>query len=79
MNNKELILQFFAYKHLPNELQIISREFAKLAVHLVKTLPRNPERTVALRNLLNAKDCAVRSKLYIEDTDVIDKLILDLI
>ena len=27
-------------------------------------LPRNPERTVALRKLLEAKDCAVRAVLY---------------
>ena len=27
-------------------------------------LPRNPERTVALRKLLEAKDCAVRAKLF---------------
>ena len=26
--------------------------------------PRNPERTVALRKLLEAKDCAVRAVLY---------------
>ena len=30
---------------------------------LVKELPRNPERTVALRKLLEAKDAAVRARL----------------
>lgn len=30
---------------------------------LVNTLPRNPERTVALRKLLEAKDAAVRAVL----------------
>lgn len=30
-------------------------------------LPRNPERTVALRKLLEAKDCAVRAVLYQPD------------
>jgi hypothetical protein len=29
----------------------------------VMTLPRNPERTVALRKLLEAKDAAVRAAL----------------
>jgi hypothetical protein len=28
------------------------------------TLPRNPERTTALRKLLEAKDCAVRASIY---------------
>jgi hypothetical protein len=35
-----------------------------LAEQIVETLPRNPERTVALRKLLEAKDCAVRAALY---------------
>ena len=32
----------------------------------VDTLPSNPERTVALRKLLEAKDCAVRALLFKE-------------
>ena len=35
-----------------------------LAAHIVNTLPSNPERTVALRKLLEAKDCAVRALIY---------------
>jgi hypothetical protein len=35
--------------------------FCGLAEHVVETLPRNPERTVALRKLLEAKDAAVRA------------------
>ncbi len=58
------MLQFFNYSHLPGELQIISKPFADLARGLVAVLPQNPERTVALRKLLEAKDCAVRAKLY---------------
>jgi ferritin-like protein len=60
----EPLLQFFVYSHLPNELQTISKEFYALALFIVETLPRNPERTVALRKLLEAKDCAIRAKLY---------------
>lgn len=60
----EPLLQFFAYEHLPKHLQIVSREFATLAQAIVVTLPRNPERTVALRKLLEAKDCAVRAVIY---------------
>jgi hypothetical protein len=60
----EPMLQFFSYEHLPANLQVISRPFHDLAIGLVSTLPRNPERTVALRKLLEAKDCAVRAVLW---------------
>jgi hypothetical protein len=32
-----------------------------MARSLIDTIPRNPERTVALRKLLEAKDAAVRA------------------
>ncbi len=57
----EHILQFFAFTHLPRHLQAVSRPFSELAVLIVARLPRNPERTVALRKLLEAKDAAVRA------------------
>lgn len=60
----EPMLQFFSFLHLPHNLQVVSRPFCELADEIVKTLPRNPERTVALRKLLEAKDCAVRASLY---------------
>lgn len=60
----EPLLQFFSYHHLTPELQAISRPFGELAEHILATLPRNPERTVALRKLLEAKDCAVRAAIY---------------
>lgn len=59
----EHIMQFFAYGHLPAELAAISRSFFMTAVWIVDTLPRNPERTVALRKLLEAKDAAVRAHI----------------
>lgn len=62
----EPILQFFKYEHLPEKLQAVSRPFGGLAETLVTTLPRNPERTVALRKLLEAKDACVRAALYVE-------------
>ena len=62
---KEPMLQFFKYEHLPEHLQAVSKPFGDLASEIVKTLPKNPERTVALRKLLEAKDCAVRSLLYV--------------
>lgn len=60
----EPILQFFAYAHLPAHLQEVSRPFGEMAERIVSTLPRNPERTVALRKLLEAKDAAVRALLF---------------
>lgn len=58
------MLQFFAYDHLPANLAEVSKPFCDLAVNVTLTLPRNPERTVALRKLLEAKDCAVRALIY---------------
>ena len=60
---EEPILQYFVYGHLPSHLQEVSKSFSELADRIVKELPRNPERTVALRKLLESKDAAVRAKL----------------
>ena len=60
---KPYLLQFFDYGHLPERLQNVSRPFFKLA-HELANLPANPESTTALRKLLEAKDCAVRSLLF---------------
>lgn len=57
------ILRFFHYAHLPDVLQKKSKPFCDLARQLIDTCPRNPERTVALRKLLEAKDAAVRAGL----------------
>lgn len=59
------LLQFFRYEHLPPPLREVSQCFGQLAHHVVETLPRNPERTVALRKLLEAKDAAVRSVIWV--------------
>lgn len=64
MNDK--MLQFFAYEHLPAHLQAVSKPFHNLATLIVMTLPQNPERTVALRKLLESKDCAVRALIFKE-------------
>lgn len=61
---RDPILQFFQYAHLPEPLQATSKAFAALAAQIVLTVPRNPERTVALRKLLEAKDCAVRATIW---------------
>jgi hypothetical protein len=56
------ILQFFAYSHLPAQLQEVSKPFGELAEKIADG-PQNAEATVALRKLLEAKDCAVRAVL----------------
>ncbi len=66
MTEPEHILQFFAYEHLPPHLAKVSAPFGELARAIVAEgtgLPRNPERDVALRKLLEAKDAAVRAAL----------------
>jgi len=61
MEQRDHIMQFFAWQHLPEHLQKISRPFGEMADNIEQMLPRNPERTVALRKLLEAKDAAVRA------------------
>lgn len=65
---KEHIHQFFAYAHLPPHLAECSKYFATLADMIIENIPRNPERTVALRKLLEAKDAAVRAMLAKDET-----------
>jgi hypothetical protein len=57
------ILLFFHYAHLPLILQAASKPFCDVASYIVEAIPRNAERTVALRKLLEAKDAAVRANL----------------
>ena len=57
------ILRSFHYVHLPEKLQAASKPFCDLARNIIESLPRNPERTVALRKLLEAKDAAVRANV----------------
>lgn len=59
----EPMLQWFDYGHLQGSLRSVSLNFASLALCVVLTLPRNAERTVCLRKLLEAKDCAVRASI----------------
>jgi len=59
----ERMLKWFAFAHLPEHLQEVSRPFGELAQLICSTIDAGPERTVALRKLLEAKDAAVRAKL----------------
>lgn len=60
----EPMLQFFEHEHLRADLRAVSQPFGELAQQLVADLPRNPERTICLRRLLEAKDAAIRSRVY---------------
>jgi hypothetical protein len=56
------ILRHFRYEHLPSALQEVSRPFCELAHRLAWEMGLSgPELTVALRKLLESKDCAVRA------------------
>jgi hypothetical protein len=59
----EPLLQWFGFAHLPPHLAKVSEPFGVLAAKLASEVPRNAERTVALRKLLEAKDAAVRAVL----------------
>lgn len=74
----EQLLRHFSYDHLPPHLARVSRPFCELAHALTSSGPAGapvalrdvsaagldgPELTVALRKLLEAKDCAVRAAL----------------
>lgn len=56
------ILTFFAYDHLPTNLQVVSRPFHDLAWDMAGRFD-GPELTAGLRKLLEAKDCMVRAAL----------------
>lgn len=57
------ILRYFAYTHLSEKLQDVSRPFCVLAEDMEEKLPSGPEKSTALRKLLEAKDAAVRAAL----------------
>ena len=60
---REPLLRWFSYSHLPEALQRFSKPFSDLAHLLCDILPANPQRTIMLNKLVEAKDCAVRSNL----------------
>jgi hypothetical protein len=58
------VAQWFCWDHLPEgDARQVSREVASLARSMTGFLPDSPELTVALRKLLEAKDCIVRATL----------------
>lgn len=63
----ERMLRWFDFEHLPPDLREVSAPFGVLALALVAKLPAGPERTVALRKLLESKDAAVRARIEARD------------
>jgi hypothetical protein len=57
------IIRYFSYAHLPPHLQEVSKAFYFLARQMDAELPNGPEKSVALRKLLEGKDAAVRAAL----------------
>ena len=60
----ERMMKWFEFDHLPEHLQKISAQFHITAKHVVWHVEPGPERTVALRKLLEAKDAAVRAAVH---------------
>ncbi len=62
---EERMLKWFSWSHLPEgKLQDTSEAFGLLAKKVVADVQPGPERTVALRKLLEAKDAAVRAVVH---------------
>ena len=56
--------KYFNWEHLQrNDLQRTSQQFQVLYNWIETNLPDGPEKTTAVRKLLEAKDCAVRTLL----------------
>ena len=63
MNPGQAMLRWFAYDHLPENLQVVSKQIGDLATQMVEQLEPSAELTAGLRKLLEAKDCFVRAAL----------------
>lgn len=57
------VLKYFAYSHLPEKLQGVSKPMGELASQMQASLPECPEKSAGMRKLLEAKDCFVRASL----------------
>ncbi|WP_407732623.1 hypothetical protein ACJJVG_09955 [Pseudocitrobacter faecalis] len=57
------IMKYFAYQHLPEHLQEVSKPIGDLASLMDESLPDGAEKSTGLRKLLEAKDALVRAKL----------------
>ena len=58
---EDRMMKWFNFDHLPEHLQAVSKPFHDMAVTMNHFIQPGPERTVAFRKLLEAKDAAVRA------------------
>ncbi len=61
---EDRMMKWFAFEHLPPHLRTVSSSFHGLATDIITNLKPGPERTAALRKLLEAKDAAVRAAVH---------------
>jgi hypothetical protein len=59
----QALLRFFEADHLPENLKIVSVHFGAIARRMEEILPDGAEKTFCIRQLLIAKDAAVRAAL----------------
>jgi hypothetical protein len=57
------VAKYFAFAHLPERLQTVSKPLGELAEKMEALLSDGPEKEAGMRKLLEAKDCFVRSAL----------------
>ena len=55
------MMKWLSYAQLPQHLQVVSKPYWDLGILICNAIPAGPERTVALRKLVESKDCAVRA------------------
>lgn len=63
MAHDNRILKWFESGHLPAHLREVSIRFESLAHEIDDSIAPGPERSTALRKLLEAKDAAVRAAI----------------
>ena len=62
---EDRMMKWFSWSHLPEgDPRDVSSAFHTLAERVCKNVEPGPERTVALRKLLEAKDAAVRATIH---------------
>jgi hypothetical protein len=59
----ERMMRWLSYEHLAAELQSLVKVYNDLGLLICNSIPAGPERTVALRKLVESKDCAVRAHI----------------
>ena len=68
MGTGERMMKWLSWRHLPPELQNIVQLYQELGMSICANIPAGPERTVALRKLVESKDCAVRAIIEGKET-----------